>query len=177
MLGSVCSLTGWGKATLKVLLGWCGCCVVSKGMVCVLFCAGEHCYQISPERECRNSEGAEVKLIAPFSKVFVALICIYSANKLLKPYVKQYLIHWKLFNSSWKSLTWFLRKRILPALYSLAPSPHIHQIQTVPKVLPVEPVWAESIFHEVQEKRVYVSIKTRWFQAKEKKTRRSQKRE
>lgn len=115
MLDSVCSLTGWGKATLKVLLGRCVCTVVSEGMACVSFCAGEHCCQTSPERICKRvSEGTEVKLITPFSKVFVALICIYSANKLLKPYVKQYLIHWKLFNSPWTFLTSFLRRESCP---------------------------------------------------------------
>lgn len=104
-----CLQPRWGKAILKVLLGWCGCTVVSKGVACVSLSAGEHCCQTSPERACKRvSEGTEVKLITPFSKVFVALTWIYSANKLLKPYVKQYLIHRKLFNSPWESLTSFL---------------------------------------------------------------------
>lgn len=127
----------------------------------VSFCAGEHCCRTSPDRECKRvSEGGEVKLITPFSKAFVALLCIYSGNKLLKPYVKQYLIHRELFNSPWKSLTSFLR---IVFFVLIGPSPHVHQIQTGPEVLPVEPVWAEGIFQEVQEKRVGVNIKTRWF--------------
>lgn len=90
---------------LAVLMWLCAC-LEGNGM-CFVLCWWKLLWDFSKSL----SKGTEVKLITPFSKTFVALICIYSANKPLKVNVKEFLIHQKLFNSLWKSLTSFLRRK------------------------------------------------------------------